>query len=100
MYNIRALVVVGSLSLALFPAGILAGGGFSTTCNNFFLTGTTLKANCANDGGVFQAASLDLNQCIVNNGGALFCQAKWVFLTFDAQKFHLDSFQWWIRRVL
>ena len=67
---------VHTLALALstvLPAA-MAASGFLATRTGPSLSGSTLSANCINEGGGSQKTSLDLNNgCVINNNGGLFC---------------------------
>ncbi|KAJ7268008.1 Cyanovirin-N [Mycena rebaudengoi] len=52
-----------------------AASGFSQSCSQISLSGTTLNANCRNTAGGSVGSSLNLNSCVTNNGGHLQCQA-------------------------
>ncbi|KZW00761.1 Cyanovirin-N [Exidia glandulosa HHB12029] len=58
---------------AVFPS-VFAVSGFISTCENVSLSGSTLHATCINEGGGAGGSSLDLNRCITNNNGEMFCQ--------------------------
>ncbi|KAJ6490812.1 Cyanovirin-N [Mycena sanguinolenta] len=51
-------------------------GDFSATCSDINLEGLTLTANCGDGAGGFKDTSIDLNDCIINSGGHLVCQAN------------------------
>ncbi|KAJ6490808.1 Cyanovirin-N [Mycena sanguinolenta] len=51
-------------------------GDFSATCSNINLAGLTLTAICGDGAGGFKDTSIDLNDCIINSGGTLLCQAN------------------------
>ncbi|KAI6021203.1 Cyanovirin-N [Pisolithus marmoratus] len=66
----RFLVV--SLSLVT-AATLCAAGDFAASCYNYYLENTEFFATCRKDTGSDQATSIDLNQCVTNNRGALQC---------------------------
>ncbi|KAJ7581710.1 hypothetical protein C8J56DRAFT_1029238 [Mycena floridula] len=52
-----------------------AWGGFSASCAGIHLSNFSLLANYKNQVGRFQAASINLDECIVNDHGTLRCQS-------------------------
>ncbi|KAB5590683.1 hypothetical protein CTheo_5879 [Ceratobasidium theobromae] len=68
------LTFVGASLLA--ATGVQAGN-YGATCSGTTLQGNNIMfATCANGSGSNIRSSLDLNACIVNNGGTLGCQAN------------------------
>ncbi|CUA70522.1 hypothetical protein RSOLAG22IIIB_14223 [Rhizoctonia solani] len=67
--------LVGTFMLS--ATGVVAGGGFSASCSGYYIRDNHfLVANCADGNGGRRDSTLDLNQCIVNAGGRLICQAN------------------------
>ncbi|KAH7921543.1 Cyanovirin-N [Leucogyrophana mollusca] len=62
--------------LLLFGASTaLAQSGFADSCDDYYVTGTTLYANCLNDNdSAYYATEVDLNYCLANDGGSLICE--------------------------
>ena len=60
------------ITLMISLATVYADGGFTATCNNLKLDSYTLIASCKRAKGSSRVTStLDLDECIVNNGGNL-----------------------------
>ncbi|EGN98838.1 hypothetical protein SERLA73DRAFT_181510 [Serpula lacrymans var. lacrymans S7.3] len=62
-------------SLALFTPSVLTQGGFSSTCDNYYVTGSVLYADCESVSGTYYATEVDLDYCLANNGGSLICSS-------------------------
>ncbi|KAH7919312.1 Cyanovirin-N [Leucogyrophana mollusca] len=62
-------------SLLLFGTSTaIAASGFADSCNNYYVTGTDLYADCLNaDSSERYATQVDLNYCLANSGGSLVC---------------------------
>ncbi|KAG8780544.1 hypothetical protein FRC12_022874 [Ceratobasidium sp. 428] len=67
------LTVVSALFFLATP-GVSAGGGFSSSCSSFYMSGNSaLTATCPDGKGGSKTTTLDLNKCIANYGGNLAC---------------------------
>ena len=62
------------LSFLLSLSLVHADGNFAASCPNIVVDSTGLSATCYNADGKKVTANLDINTCIVNNGGVLGCQ--------------------------
>lgn len=71
MHFTSLLTLVGASFFAM--SGVQATN-FGNTCSNIYLSGTTLTATCTPVKGSAKTTSLDLNSCIVNQGGTLLCK--------------------------
>jgi len=71
---------LSAILLTFTPSLVLAGGGFSGSCIDLDFSGTTLIANCYNDGGSLVSNLLNMNTCLTNSNGQLLWQAKYVFI--------------------
>lgn len=58
--------------VGLLPV-VISTGGFSFSCEDISLSGSVLSALCFNVGGGLVSTSLDIDECIGNNNGALVC---------------------------
>ncbi|KAI6123753.1 Cyanovirin-N [Pisolithus thermaeus] len=65
------------VSLSLVAAATLCtAGDFAASCFNYYLENTEFFATCRTDAGSDQSTSIDLNQCVSNNNGALQCSSS------------------------
>ncbi|KAG8721264.1 hypothetical protein FRC08_014625 [Ceratobasidium sp. 394] len=58
---------------AISAKTVQAGGGFSASCSNWYMSGNTPYASCSDGRGGRRDTSIDLNKCIANYGGNLAC---------------------------
>ncbi|KAF8609768.1 Cyanovirin-N [Ceratobasidium sp. AG-I] len=69
--------LLAAFGFSLFAAvSVSAGGGFSASCSNYYVSGYTLTATCGNGSGGTKTTSIDLNRCIANYNGNLACAAN------------------------
>ncbi|KAI6006274.1 Cyanovirin-N [Pisolithus orientalis] len=66
----RLLVV--SLSFVA-AATLCTAGDFAASCYNYYLENTEFFATCRTESGSDQSTSIDVNQCVTNDHGALQC---------------------------
>ncbi|KAG8688920.1 hypothetical protein FRC08_011189 [Ceratobasidium sp. 394] len=71
MYFQKIFLISALAAISANP--VHAGGGFSGSCKNWYVSGYTLHANCGDGHGGYRDTSKDLNQCIANYGGNLAC---------------------------
>ncbi|KAH7911160.1 Cyanovirin-N [Hygrophoropsis aurantiaca] len=68
------LQLIASSLLVFGTSTVIAANGFAASCNNYYVTGTDLFADCLNaDSSQRVATQVDLNYCLANNGGTLVC---------------------------
>jgi hypothetical protein len=86
------------ISLVAFASYAFADGGFLSTCSNLRLNGYTLTANCHNSHGGTGDSSINLNPCINNNNGRMYC-GGYVRILVIKTTADLRP-QWWISKLL
>ncbi|KIM64762.1 hypothetical protein SCLCIDRAFT_1212824 [Scleroderma citrinum Foug A] len=68
-----------ALSVAFILAALSTSGSadslsdWSHSCQNYYLSGTTLNASCRKENGQYGNTSINLNQCVTNTNGVLYC---------------------------
>ena len=71
-----------TLSAALILAALSTRGSadsltdWSYTCKNYYLSGSTLYATCKKENTQYDNTNLNLDKCVTNTNGVLFCGTK------------------------
>lgn len=74
--TIREMQLFTSTLLTLVAFVVALQGTYASyvpTCQDEYLSGDTLNAQCRNKAGQYVSTSLDLNNCVANYGGQLTC---------------------------
>ncbi|KAH7882511.1 Cyanovirin-N [Phlebopus sp. FC_14] len=66
-------MIFTALILLVSPVMGLANGGFSETCSSYWVSGTTLHADCLAIDQHIDSTSINLDICLVNSNGELGC---------------------------
>jgi len=75
LFSISVSLILAALSTRS-AADVL--DAFAYTCKNTSLSGSTLSSSCQeSDGQTYVQTSINLDQCLVNKNGILYCQVRW-----------------------
>ena len=73
LFRISVPLILAALSTRCFADELDA---FAYTCRDTSLPDTVLYSTCKRTNGSYDSASINLNQCLVNTNGILYCAKK------------------------